>query len=110
MDERYWFLLVSGGLFMAFILLINYFGNESNDLDDFDELAHEAKIATQNYIDALNAATSLIKASYACTTAAKRNRHANRFIRVRKQSTPLRNGIRILKKRDHQRRANAVCL
>jgi hypothetical protein len=110
MDERYWFLLVSGGLFMAFILLINHFGNESNDLDDFDELAHEAKIATQNYIDALNEATGLIKASYACKAAAKRNRSSSRYIRDRKQSTPLRNGIRVLKKSEHQRRANAVCL
>jgi hypothetical protein len=110
MDDRYWFLLVSGGLFMAFILFVNHSAHASNDLDDFDALAYEAKIATQNYIDALNDATGLIKASYASTTAAKRNRHANRFIRVRKQSTPLRNGIRVLKKRDHQRRANAVCL
>ena len=110
MDERYWFLLVSGGLFMAFILLINHFSDASNDFDDFDALAHEAKIATQNYIDALNEATGLIKACYLYTSAAKRNRTSSRFIRVRKQSTPLRNGIRILKKRDHQRRANAVCL
>lgn len=110
MDDRYWFLLVFGGLFIVFILFINHFGHASNDFDDFDVLAHEAKIATQNYIDALNEATGFIKASYACTSAIKRNRHANRFIRVRKQSTPLRNGIRVLKKRDDQRRANAVCL
>jgi hypothetical protein len=110
MDDRYWFLLVSGGLFMAFILFVNHFAHASNDLDDFDALAHEAKIATQNYIDALNEATGLIKASYACTIAAKQNRHVNRTIRIRKLSTPLRNGIRILKKRDDQRRANAVCL
>lgn len=110
MDERYWFLLVFGGLFMAFILLMNHLSNASNALDDFDALAHEAKIATQNYIDALNEATGLIKASYACKAAAKRSRHANRFVLVRKQSTPLRNGIRVLKKRDDQRRANAVCL
>jgi hypothetical protein len=110
MDERYWFFLVFGGLFIVFILFINHFSNASKDLDDFDSLAHEAKIATQNYIDTLNEATDLIKASYACKAAAKRSRYANRFVRVRKQSTPLRNGIRVLKKRDDQKRANAVCL
>lgn len=110
MDERYWFLLVFGGLFLVFIVFVNHFAYASNHFDDFDALAHEAKIATQNYIDALNETTGLIKASYACTAAAKRNRHENRFVRVRKQSTPLRNGIRVLKKRDDQRRANVVCL
>lgn len=110
MDERYWFFLVFGGLFIVFILFINHFSNASNDLDDFDALAHEAKIATKNYIDALNEATGLLKASYACTTAAKPNRYVNRFIRVRKLPTPLRNGIRALKKRDDQRRAKAVCM
>jgi hypothetical protein len=110
MDERYWFFLIFGGLFVVFILFINHFSNDSNDFDDFDALAHEAKIATQNYIYALNEATGLIKASYVCKAAAKRSRYANSFVRVRKQSTPLRNGIRVLKKRDDQRRANAVCL
>ncbi len=90
------FLLVFGSS------LALWFSGTSNDAEDIDALAHEAKIATKNYIAALNDATGLIKTSYPCTVSMKRSRHASRFIRARQRSTSLRNGIRALKNRTEQ--------
>lgn len=90
--------------------LAHWFGGTSNDTEDIDALAHEAKIATKNYIAALNDATALINISYACTVSMKRSRYASRFIRARQRSTPLRNGIRAMKSREEQVRASSQSL
>lgn len=108
MDDRIWVLLVLA--FLLALLAIFAFTADSKDTDDIDVLVHEAKVATKNYIAALNDATGLIKASYASTVFMRRSRYASRFIRARQRSTPLRNGIRALKNREEQVRANSHSL
>lgn len=111
MDDRIWVVFLASFFLVAIALFaLGYIQVVSKDADDFDELVHEAKVATVNYIAALNDATGLIKASYASTVSMRRSHYASRFIRVRQRSTPLRNGIRAVKNREEQLRASEQTL